>query len=262
MASLPSKVSDRIAAGLKRFQPILDSARARDANESDTVVIVMDVLHEMLGYDKYTEITSEHAIRGTYCDLAIKVDGGLALLVEVKSIGLDLKDQHVKQAVDYAANQGCEWVALTNGVVWRAYKVSFTKPIEQELVLEINLCELNPRKDSDLEVVWLLCKEGWQKARLGEYFEQRQAPSRFTIGALLLSDPILDVLRRELRRVSPDARIETEQIQTVLATEVLRREVLDGDKAVAAKRLVARVANRTLRTSKSADAPASNSPTV
>jgi predicted type IV restriction endonuclease len=67
----------------------------------------------------------------------------------VKAIGLELRDQHVKQATDYAANQGCGWVALTNGIVWRAYKVSFTKPIEHELV-------------------WLLCKEGWQKARLGD----------------------------------------------------------------------------------------------
>jgi hypothetical protein len=103
----------RISSALKRFQPILDSARARDANESDTVIIVMDLLSEILGYDKYSEITSEHAIRGTFCDLAIKIDGGLALLIEVKAIGLELRDQHVKQATDYAANQGCEWVALT-----------------------------------------------------------------------------------------------------------------------------------------------------
>lgn len=62
---------------------------------------------------------SEHAIRGTYCDLAVRIDGKLAFLLEVKAVGLDLKDQHVKQSVDYAANQGCEWVVLTNGIEWR-----------------------------------------------------------------------------------------------------------------------------------------------
>jgi predicted type IV restriction endonuclease len=250
MASIPSKVASRIAAGLKRFQPILDSARARDANESDTVILVMDLLHEVFGYDKYAEITSEHAIRGTFCDLAIKVDGALSLLIEVKAIGLDLKDQHVKQAIDYAANQGCEWVALTNGVVWRAYRVAFTKPINQELVVEFDLAGVNPRKEADLELVWLLCKEGWQKARLGEYHEQRQALSRFTFGAVLLSEPLVDVLRRELRRVSPEAKIEERQIRDVLVTEVLRREVFEGEKADAAKRLVARAAHRTLRSTK------------
>lgn len=264
MAAIPSKVAARIAAGLKRFQPILDSARARDANESDTVIIVMDLLHEIFGYDKYGEITSEHAIRGTFCDLAIKIDGSLAILIEVKAIGLDLKEQHVKQAVDYASNQGCEWVALTNGYVWRAYKVTFAKPMDQDLVVEFNLCELNPRKDDDINLIWLLCKEGWQKAHLGEYFEQRQALSRFTIGALIASDTVVDLLRRELRRASPEARIDEKQIRDVLITEVLRREILEGDKAEAAKRLVARAANRSLRASKpdtESDSPSSAAPT-
>lgn len=251
MASLPAKVAARLTSGLKRFQPILDSARSRDANESDTVIIVMDLLHEVFGYDKYAEITSEHAIRGTYCDLAIKIDGGLSLLIEVKAIGTDLRDQHVKQATDYASNQGCEWVALTNGIVWRAYMVCFTKPIEHELVVEFNLSELSHRKDNDLKLVWLLCKEGWQKARLGEYHEQRQALSRFTIGALMLSPAVLGVLRRELRRTSPDIRIDESQIHDVLVTEVLRREVFEGEKAEAAKRRVSRAASRSLRESKS-----------
>ena len=44
-------------------------------------------------------------IRRTFCDLAVKLDGTLEFLVEVKALGLELKDQHMKQAVDYAANQ-------------------------------------------------------------------------------------------------------------------------------------------------------------
>ena len=101
MATVPKKVVDRIVAGLKRFQPILASAKARDVGESDTVTIIVDMLAEIFGYDKYSEITSEYAIRGTYCDLAIKLEGTLQTLIEVKAIGIDLKDAHVKQAVDY-----------------------------------------------------------------------------------------------------------------------------------------------------------------
>lgn len=247
MASIPQKVADRIGSGLKRFQPILQSAHSRDVNESDTVVIVADILQYVLGFDKYSQITSEHAIRGTYCDLAIKFDGRLALLVEVKAIGLSLKDNHVKQAVDYAANQGCDWVVLTNGILWHCYRVSFSKPISAALVLDINLLDLNPRQRSDIELHWLMSKEGVLKSGLADYYSQREALSRFTLGALLTSDTVLDLLRRELRRVSPDANIETDEICTVLTTEVLKREVLEGDKAVAAKRLVSRAAGRTLR---------------
>lgn len=78
MAKLPTKTADRISAGIKRFQPILAAAKSRDVGESDTVTIVVDILADIFGYDKYSEITSEHAIRGTYCDLATKLDGGVS----------------------------------------------------------------------------------------------------------------------------------------------------------------------------------------
>ena len=111
MPTVPTRVYDRLVSSLKRFQPILTAAKARDAGEADTSTIVKDALAEVFGYDKYTEITSEYLIKGTYCDLAIKLDGKLVVLIEVKAIGLELKDSHAKQAVDYAANQGVEWVA-------------------------------------------------------------------------------------------------------------------------------------------------------
>lgn len=260
MASVSSKVSTRIVAGLKKFQPILQSAKNRDVGESDTVTIVKDLLQDVFGYDKYAEITSEHLIRGTYCDLAIKLDNELALLIEVKAIGLDLKDQHVKQAVDYAANQGCEWVALTNGIIWRAYRVAFTKPIDHELVVELNLLDISPRSEAHIELVWLLAKEGWQKARLGEYHSQRQALSRFSIAAVVLSEPSLAVIRRELRRVSPDAKIEESEIAEVLRLEVLKREVMEGEKAEAARKIVSRSANRSLRAAPKEDKATGDAP--
>lgn len=248
MAAVPRKVAERLVAGLKRYQPILSAAKARDVGESDTVTIIKDMLADVFGYDKYSDVTSEHSIRGTFCDLAIKIDGQLQTLIEVKAIGLDLKAQHVKQAIDYAANQGVDWVLLTNGVTWRVYRLIFAKPIDQELVLEIDFCRLNPRVEGDLELLYLWCKEGWQRSVLGEYHTQRQALSRFFVGAMLQTDPVLDVIRRELRRVSPDVRIDSAQIKDVLVNEVIKREVMEGDKADEARRKVLKAANTALRT--------------
>ena len=247
MAKIPTKVQERIVASLKRFQPILSSAKARDVGESDTVTIVTDMLAEVFGYDKYSEITSEHAIRGTYCDLATKIDGQLSMLIEVKAIGLDLKDSHVKQAVDYAANQGTDWVALTNGVAWRVYKITFAKPIDQELVIEIDFLNLNHKSQKDLDSLFLFCKEGWIKSVLGEFHSQRQALSKFFLSAVILSEPILQVVRRELKRLSPDTRIEIDEIKTALIADVLKREVTEGDQADAARRKIGRVASKALR---------------
>lgn len=248
MATIPKKVLERLSAGVKRFQPVLAAAKSRDVGEADTVTIIKDMLADVFGYDKYAEVTSEFAIRGTYCDLAIKLDTRLQTLIEVKAIGLDLKDSHVKQAVDYAANQGVDWVILTNGICWRVYKVIFAKPIDHELLIDIDFCNLNVRSQQDMEVVYLWCKEGWSRSVLGEYHTQKQALSRFFLGAIILTDPVVDVIRRELRRISPDVKIESEQIRAVLAAEVLKRDVMEGEKADEARKTLAKAANKALRT--------------
>ncbi|MDB4874479.1 MAG: restriction endonuclease subunit [Gemmatimonadetes bacterium] len=255
MAPTPTKVASRIAAAIKRFQPILASARTRDVNESDTVVIVADMLCEVFGYDKYSEVTSEHAIRGTYCDLAIKVDGSLAFLAEVKAIGSELKESFVKQAVDYAANQGVDWVILTNGMIWRAYKIGFAKPISHELVLDISFADLLSRNSDHVDLLFLLSKEGWQRSKLGEYQSHKEALSRFSIAAIMLSDPVLEVVRRELRRLSPNVKVDIADVRAVLEAEVLKRDALEGERATLAKRLVARASSKLLRQQRGEPAP-------
>ena len=247
MAQVPSKVAARISAALKRFQPIIASAKSRDANESDTVIIITDMLNEVFGYDKYSEITSECAIRGTWCDLAIKIDGKFEYLIEVKAIGLELKDAYTKQAVDYSANKGTDWVILTNAEIWRIYKVTFSKPIDSELILEINFLELNPKKSGDIELLYNLTREGLMKKALGDFHTQQQALSRFFMGALVVSNPVLEVIRRELRRISPDVKIDLEQIKSVLVNDVLKREVVESEKGEEARKKINRAAGKFLR---------------
>ena len=114
-------------------------------------------------------------------------------------------------------------------------------------MLEINMLNLNPKKEEDLEALYMISKEGLGKSMLGDYHSQRQALSRYFIGAMLLTDSVLDVLRRELRRISPDVKIDSEQIKGVLIQEILKREVIEGDKADEARKKIARVMGRALR---------------
>lgn len=247
MAAIPKKVAERLAKSIKKFQAILTTAKTRDDGEGDTVMIITDMLAEVFGYDKFSEVTAEFAIKSTFCDLAIKLDGELRGLIEVKAVGIDLKDPHVKQAVDYAANQGVDWVVLTNGLRWRVYRVTFGKPIGQELIVDIDFCNLNPRNADDLNILFLWCKEGWSRSVLGEYHMQRQALSRFFLAATILSEPVVEVVRRELRRLSPNVKIRPDEIRDVLTAEVLKREVTEGEKADEARKKVAKAASKSLR---------------
>lgn len=68
--------------------------------------------------------------------------------------------------------------------------------------------------------------------------------SRFNLGALLLSEPMLDCMRRELRRLAPEVKTENEQLGKLLETEIIKREVLEGEKADAAARRISRHLNK------------------
>src|SRR5260370_36592262 len=100
------KALDRIARSLKRYHGILVAAKKRDVSESDTVVIVGDMMADILGYEKYVEGSTEFAVKGTFVDLAVKVGNDINFLVEAKAIGVELKDLHIMQAADYGGNQG------------------------------------------------------------------------------------------------------------------------------------------------------------
>ena len=146
--------------------------------------------------DKYSEVTKELAIRGTYCDLATKIEGKYQMLIEVKAVGIDLKDSHIKQAVDYAVNKGIEWVALTNANNWKVFKVLFSKPIDFEIVLDIELLTLSYKNESHLESMFLLTRESMLKSGLYAYHDQIQATNKFYLGAIILSDSVLSIQKR------------------------------------------------------------------
>src|SRR5215212_4998988 len=109
MAKVSKRFLDRAKTHLRRYQKILESARTRDVGESDTVVIVTDFLSDVLGFDKYQDVTTEFAVKSTFCDLAIRVGGELRYLIEVKSVGTGLRDLHLNHVIA-VAREGVEWV--------------------------------------------------------------------------------------------------------------------------------------------------------
>ena len=239
MARLPKRVVDRFIKSVGKFQKVLQIAKDRDINESDTVAILSDIFAEVFGYDKYVEITSEFAVRSTYCDLALRVGDKVQYLVEAKAIGTSLKEPHMRQVIDYGANHGIQWVVLTNGIEWQIYRIRFEKPINYDLVCSYDFLALNPRDEKDQEDLFILAKESLTKNAREEYFEKTQSVNRFMIGALLQSEALLNAVRKELRKLSEGLMIDVADVERILRSEVLRRDVVSGEEAEDAKSRVA-----------------------
>lgn len=254
--SMTKRVAERMAAAVKALKPVIEAQRARDVSEADTVTLVKDVLSDALGYNKYAELSSEHSIRGTYCDIAVQVDGKLCCLIEVKAVGIALDDRHVKQAIDYASNKGCEWCMLTNGAEWRLYHVIFAKPIDKQLVAQIDVLKLEPRKECDLEQLFLFSKEGFAKGVHVEARDRLAATSRFLLAALLLNnEDVLSVIRRELRKIV-DLKVDDEDILPVLEAQVIKRDCLEGPEAETARSRVNRSHARAVKAKADPESPA------
>ncbi len=240
MSTIPKKVTERFIKQVPRFKKILDKAYSRDINESDTVTIITDMLCEIFGYDRYDEITSEYAIRNTYCDLAVKINDEVNYLIEVKSISIDLKEQHLRQAVNYGANEGIKWVILTNGYIWQVFNIQLKKTVQYEKVFEINFAEISPRKKEVQEMLFTLSREGASKDVITEYQDKVSAVNRYVISALLLNSPVTDCIRRELRKFNPGIKVELSEIVDIISNEILKRNVLDDEKAKEAQKRVKR----------------------
>lgn len=247
MATIPKAVSERIIKETKKFQRILQKAKDRDINEADTVTIITDILSILFGYNKYTEVTSEYAIRGTLCDLAVEIDDNIKFLIEVKAIGLDLKENHLRQTVNYGVNKGVPWVVLTNGINWEIYLIKFKRPVNYDLLCSFNLLEMNPKLAESQEKIFILCKEGLSKDAIEEYHAHVSVVNKFIISAILQTDSINSGIRRELRRLTSNLKVDINEIGKILVNDVLKRDVIEGESARNAKLRVSKSSKKALR---------------
>ena len=232
---------------IKKYIKILKDAYSRDVNESDTVKIINGMLECIFGYDRFSEITGEHQIRGTYCDIAIKIKDKIHFLIEVKAIGIKLKESHVKQAIDYSANQGINWTILTNGIIWEVYRVIYGKPIDKELVLSIDFLNDNFKDEKNTEKLYILTKEALSKNLINAYYEKIKIVNKFIISSIIQTDKIVNTLRYELRKYFKNIKVDPQTIKTIIVEEILKRELVDSDEGKLAMREVQRAIKKSAK---------------
>jgi hypothetical protein len=226
---------------LKRFAQAFKDAKARGANESDTVMFLVKCFEDLLGYDSLNgEISKELAIRDRYCDIAIKVDGSVQFLVEAKGANQErLSSKFIEQAENYASRQGIQWVVLTNGIDWQLYHLTFAEGegIQHELAFSVNLLE---GVEKDVDGLWyclgLLHRDNVRKKGLEEYWQHKKSLSPSAVVKVLFSESVLGSIRRELNRDAP-ARLELEDVFKAVR-DVLSKEALaeGGDLSIRKKR--------------------------
>lgn len=227
MAVYQDKAKDRIAKGLRKFKSVTQKARANNAQESDTRMIVSSIVSEVLGWDAFDNLTGEYRIKGSFADFVIRKDGKHFVIIEVKAVSAKLSDKHLYQAVSYAASEGVEWVILTNGAEWQLHRVIFSKPVESELVFEVSLVDEDLKPKDKVELLYLLTPEAQRRDELEAFYQRKRAVSGGNIARLLLSESVLNKLRAEIKTDS-GYRLALDELAQILVADVLSSRV-QGD---------------------------------
>ena len=183
-----------------KFGKPLAELAARDANEGDTRLLITDVLCDALGFDKYSDLTTEYAVKGEFADYGVRIDQQLVAFIEVKRATTKLNERHLRQVEMYAVNEGVEWLILTNGSQWQVYRLIAGLPVTIDLVLDIDLLAESLTLVRKADQLFYLSKESLKRRQIEEVWRERAATAPKSLAAIVLSDPVVEAARKELRR--------------------------------------------------------------
>ena len=224
MKQLSASKKKKLLADLKKYRKKFLAGKSTDLDEAATRLMINSFLSDVLGFISIEQIKTEYMIRGTYADYVIQIKGKRYFVVEAKAMSMGLSEKHLRQVINYAANEGIDWALLTNGRQFQLYRVLFNKPIESRQVFSVDLGDEAQLKKSvdDFQHMTehLLLKRG-----LDHLWNRYQALEASSFSKLLYSSKIIGHLRRQLKKSYKTKFSDTDIISAV--TRVIVDEVRD-----------------------------------
>ncbi len=183
---------------LKEYKKRYLQKRYGELDESATRIMVNSLLTEVLGYTELEEIKTEYQIRGEYADYVIQLARKKHFVVEVKAVQLDLSEKHLRQSIAYAANEGIDWIILTNGWQVEVYRMIFAKPIATKQVFKFNLNDTTDFKNA-CQLLILLTKKSVLKNDLNDFWHRFDALEPSNLAKNLYSIEVIRFLKKILK---------------------------------------------------------------
>lgn len=227
-----------ISRELRRYIPIFKQAYEQNINEAETSLRVGKFLEDALGYDVFQDITKEHTIKDRFVDYAIKLNGKVEFFIEIKQAGIDLREKHIEQASNYAANAGVTWVVLTNGRVWQLYHLTFEDGIQSDLIWSADILS-GDLKDAGFKISHLH-KKSILKDEHEDYYAKVKVLSPKSIIQAIFQENTLRAIRLHLKKasgISVDEQDLVSGIKTMISSEAWESI---GEVKVKRKRKIAR----------------------
>lgn len=229
-ASKKTKLLNALKAYSKKFL----QGKVTELDESGTRLMVNAFLTDVLGFIPIEEVKTEYMIRGTYADYVIQTKDVRQFLVEVKALSFGLSDKHLRQAINYGANEGIEWALLTNGKCFDFYKILFNKPIESRKVFSIDLSDPSHLKNC-AEVIQYIHKDSITNKGLPSLWNKTCALDPLNVAGLLFAQPVTNFIKRTLKK-KYKSKFSDDEIQASINRIILEPIPLESVKPTKIKK--------------------------
>ncbi|GAA1446753.1 hypothetical protein [Nocardiopsis tropica] len=227
--SWETPVRGRVAAAVDRLSGPLADLLERDANDGDTRMLVADFFSVGLNFSKYQDMTTEYRTSGDSIDYAIMLEGKLFAPVEVRRIGQELDQRNIQMSRRLAADQGAEWVILTNGRRWRVYHLrpdgeGGNNPVE---VLDVDLLDADAYH-RNIDALFHLTRESVDHGRLDALRQWKEAVEAAPLAEVLRGDAVVAAIRDQVLAATGHRGHagDAEEIRRALTDTVVARGLL------------------------------------
>lgn len=209
----------KLQNNLKSYRKKYLEKNLTELDESGTRIMINNFLSDVLGYTPLDEIKTEYMIKGTYADYVVQLGGVRHFLVEVKALSFQLSEKHLRQTINYGANEGIEWALLTNGKNFDFYRILFNKPIEARKIFSIDLSDASTIK-KDIEFIQFLHKDAIIKKSLKVLWNKFEALNPLNVASVLLSRDVVNLIKRLIKN-RYNERCQDDEILTALHRIIL-----------------------------------------
>ena len=174
-------------------------AETPKSSEEQIRVWCMDILRTALGYDD-SQLDTECKVMGGRVDIAVKNNDTILLIIECKNIRSRLRNNVREQAGVYATTLSAPWAVVTNGDIWKLYRVTPQKgqSPRMDLVFDLALLDEDGVSDIDAEHLYLLSHRALSSGDAESQYHSVRCTSPPQIYDVIFSERVLNAIRIEL----------------------------------------------------------------
>jgi hypothetical protein len=205
----------KFQASLKEYRKRYLDGNITELDESGTRIMINAFLSDVLGYKQLEEIKTEYMIKGTYADYVVQVDKIRHFLVEVKALSFDLSEKHLRQTVNYGANEGIDYALLTNGKAFQFYRIIFDKPISARLIFSVDLSDGSTLKQA-AQLLQHLHKDSVLKNNFRSLWNKCEASDPYNVSGILCSPTVANLVGRLIKQKYGEKCTPDEVVATIV----------------------------------------------